>query len=545
MKLYEKANLWILLICIISALNTTAQRSGERLRAMKLQNLSGIEFAKEACRIAEISLKNNQYDRSIHISKKAYEEAEKENSKEWMGVSLMISSAARYLKNKESSNSLAEKDNIEKDLKHSAELLQGTASAFRIAMINDWIKNIEDGTLPQKPKGKFKDLVQLKRKIENKGIENLSEEDIKKLKPGARLALEKMISAKTSDEVTQKQVDDSKEKLLNTKAFTSIELKNLESELNKQRKLVEGLNADQVRAELLLSRQKSVLDSMIYTSVLDSVKLVNQEAALDQQSTQLAYQQSQRNLAFAGGGLVALLALGLWFRFKSEKKYSKDLQGKNNIIENEKAKSESLLLNILPKAIAEELKLNGVAKTRNYENVTVLFTDFVNFTSISEKLSPEELVENLDYCFKSFDSIVRKYGVEKIKTIGDAYMAAGGIPDPDHDHPLKIIQAAKEMCSFLEQWKEEKLKEGKPYFEARIGLHSGPVTAGIVGMDKFAYDIWGDTVNVASRIESSSQAGKINISESLYDLVKDDFTCISRGNIHAKNKGEIKMYFVE
>ncbi|HMG13793.1 MAG TPA: adenylate/guanylate cyclase domain-containing protein, partial [Saprospiraceae bacterium] len=318
-----------------------------------------------------------------------------------------------------------------------------------------------------------------------------------------------------------------------------------EAELNKQKKIVEGLNADQVRSELLLSRQKSVLDSMIYTSVLDSVKLATQEATMSQQSTQLALQQSQRNLAFAGGGLVALLALGLFFRFKSEKKYSNTLHEKNIVIEKERAKSESLLLNILPKSIAEELKLHGVAKTRNYENVTVLFTDFVNFTAISEKLTPEELVQNLDLCFKHFDSIVRKYGIEKIKTIGDSYMAAGGIPDKDKGHPLKMIQAAKEMVSFLEEWKAEKIKENKPYFEARIGLHSGPVTAGIVGMDKFAYDIWGDTVNVASRSESSSIAGKINISESLYDLVKGDVNCTSRGKIAAKNKGEIEMYFVD
>ena len=175
----------------------------------------------------------------------------------------------------------------------------------------------------------------------------------------------------------------------------------------------------------------------------------------------------------------------------------------------------------------------------------MLFADFKNFTSIAEKLTPEELVSELDLCFRGFDKIMGKYGMEKIKTIGDAYMCAGGLPDPYQSNPTKVIQAAFEMQNFLEVLKEQRMREGRPFFEARIGIHTGPIIAGVVGEKKFAYDIWGDTVNVAARMESNSDAGKVNISSSTYELVKDSFKCEYRGKISVKNKGEVEMYWVE
>jgi len=164
---------------------------------------------------------------------------------------------------------------------------------------------------------------------------------------------------------------------------------------------------------------------------------------------------------------------------------------------------------------------------------------------IAEQMTAVDLVSEIDYCFKEFDRIIEKHGIEKIKTIGDSYMAAGGIPLENNSHPVDVINAAMEIRDFIERHKEKSKLDSKPIFELRIGIHTGNVVAGIVGLNKFAYDIWGDTVNLASRMESSSETGKINISGATYELVKDHFSCTHRGKIQAKNKGEVDMYFVE
>ena len=175
--------------------------------------------------------------------------------------------------------------------------------------------------------------------------------------------------------------------------------------------------------------------------------------------------------------------------------------------------------------------------------MTVLFTDFVGFTSYSQDLEPEELVASVDHYFSKFDQIVERHGLEKIKTIGDAYMCAGGIPEPDEGHVVKIIEVAFEFIGFLNDSKSG-MKDSITPFDVRIGLNTGPVVAGVVGTKKFAYDIWGDTVNVASRMESNSEPGRINISEYTYELIKDKFDCEYRGEIKVKNHGTMKMYFV-
>jgi len=210
----------------------------------------------------------------------------------------------------------------------------------------------------------------------------------------------------------------------------------------------------------------------------------------------------------------------------------------------EKNKSDSLLNNILPEEVANELKSFGKSYARKHADVTVLFADIHGFTAIAEKLSPELLVNELDECFRAFDLIVEKYGLEKIKTIGDAYMAASGLPVADPDHALNAVRTAFDMQRFMQGFKISKQVQNLPVFEIRIGIHSGPVIAGVVGAKKFAYDIWGDTVNLASRMENSGEAGKINISGATYALVKDHFSCEYRGKMQAKNKGEVDMYFV-
>lgn len=209
-------------------------------------------------------------------------------------------------------------------------------------------------------------------------------------------------------------------------------------------------------------------------------------------------------------------------------------------VEEERKKSDVLLRNILPEEVAEELKEKGKAEARYYEQVTVLFTDFVNFTRISEQFSANELVSEIDYYFRAFDKIMLKYGIEKIKTIGDAYMAVSGLPVKAEDHAEKCVKAAIEILEFV----NTNQQDGHP-LHIRIGLNSGPVVAGVVGLSKYAFDIWGDTVNTAARMEQNSEAGKINISGATYALVKDNFKVISRGKISAKNKGDIEMYFID
>jgi adenylate cyclase len=239
----------------------------------------------------------------------------------------------------------------------------------------------------------------------------------------------------------------------------------------------------------------------------------------------------------AGLIIVLLFSIFLYNRFLIIRKQKK-------VIEVEKQRSEELLLNILPAETAAELKEHGKSDARLINHVTVLFTDFKGFTSISETLSPQELVSEINECFSAFDRIMEKYGIEKIKTIGDAYMAAGGLPTPNQTHALDVVGAACDIRQFMQDWKDKKQAEGKLAFEIRIGVHTGPVVAGIVGIKKFQYDIWGDTVNTASRMESSGEPGEVNISEATYALVKDKFICTSRGKIAAKNKGEMEMFFV-
>jgi class 3 adenylate cyclase len=241
-----------------------------------------------------------------------------------------------------------------------------------------------------------------------------------------------------------------------------------------------------------------------------------------------------------GSGLILLLlAIGLHTRNRFVSRAKAE-------VEKEKKRSDELLLNILPEAVAEELKEKGEAEAQLFDEVTVIFTDFKGFTALSEQLSPKDLVRDLNECFSSFDSIIGKHGIEKIKTIGDSYMCVGGLPVPDENAVMKSILAGLEMQAFMTNRKVERDTVGLPAFEMRVGIHTGPVVAGIVGVKKFQYDIWGDTVNTASRMESSGEIGQVNISEATYELVKEnsDLNFTFRGKVTAKGKGEMEMYFV-
>jgi class 3 adenylate cyclase len=210
----------------------------------------------------------------------------------------------------------------------------------------------------------------------------------------------------------------------------------------------------------------------------------------------------------------------------------------------EKEKTETLLSNVLPKNTAAEIMAKGKATKIKYNFVTVLFSDIQGFTKIAEEMNPEILIDELDKFFFHFDSVVEKFGIEKIKTIGDAYMCAGGIPERNRTNPVEVILAALEMQQYMFKLKKASEIAGMKFWDIRIGIHTGTVVAGVVGQKKLSYDIWGDTVNTASRMESSGDAGKINISGTTYEFVKDFFICEYRGKMPVKYKGELDMYFV-
>jgi class 3 adenylate cyclase len=250
-------------------------------------------------------------------------------------------------------------------------------------------------------------------------------------------------------------------------------------------------------------------------------------------------EKKQQNIIYATAislVLILIITIGFYRRYKFIKKT-------NGIIEEEKNRSNQLLLNILPEETALELKRSGKVQAKKFDSVTVLFADFEGFTKYSENLAPEKLVESIDFYFSKFDTIMDKYNLEKIKTVGDAYMCAGGLPFPTKDHAHKIVLAALEIVQFVEDSKNVN-SENQTRFEIRIGINTGPIVAGVVGIKKFSYDIWGDTVNIASRMESNSEAGKINISAFTYNIIKNDFDCKYRGEFEVKNKGKMKMYFV-
>lgn len=294
-----------------------------------------------------------------------------------------------------------------------------------------------------------------------------------------------------------------KDTLLNNDEVNKIQQLQFNFDINKKEAAIDLLTKDQALKEETIKRQK----------------LVNYAAAVT-------------------GFLLLLVIGGFYNRYKYVRRT-------NKIIKSERDRSNELLLNILPEETARELETSGYAKTRYYESVTVLFTDFKGFSTIAGKLTPQALVAELNDYFGTFDEIVGKFGLEKIKTIGDAYMCAGGIPLANDTHPIDAVRAALAMQEYMIKQNQERAARGEQGWELRIGIHTGPIVAGVVGKKKYAYDIWGDTVNVASRMESNGEPGKVNISSATYDLIKEHYQCLYRGKISAKNIGDVDMYFVE
>jgi len=244
-----------------------------------------------------------------------------------------------------------------------------------------------------------------------------------------------------------------------------------------------------------------------------------------------------RNAILVGLGLV-LTMIGILYRDYRNKITT------NKLLDLRKAEIENLLLNILPFEVAAELQSEGYSSPRYYESVSVMFTDFVSFSKIAESMTPQQIVEELNEFFTEMDEIIDKYNLEKIKTIGDSYMCAGGIPTSNTSHPIDMVRAGLDIVEYLKKKNQVRSDLGMTKWEIRIGINTGSVVAGVVGKKKYAYDIWGNAVNIASRMESNGEPGMLNISADTYELIKDRFECKYRGKIYAKNVGEIDMYFV-
>jgi adenylate cyclase len=281
---------------------------------------------------------------------------------------------------------------------------------------------------------------------------------------------------------------------------------------------------NRIRSDL---RSRDDAAAVIATQMEYGFKQKEAAAALEQARRDARAAAERENQTLVRNGLLSGSALLLFVSIV--------VYRQRNKVRREMHRSDALLLNILPAETAAELKATGTAQARQYENVSVLFTDVVNFTELSATMSPTVLVSQIHHNFTAIDAIIERHGLEKIKTIGDAYLAVCGLPHETADHAVRVVRAALDIAA---------LSRDTTSFNMRIGIHSGPVVAGIVGFKKYAYDIWGDTVNTAARMESSGQAGRVNISESTYQLVRDHFRCEDRGAFEVKGKGMVRMYFV-
>lgn len=312
--------------------------------------------------------------------------------------------------------------------------------------------------------------------------------------------------------------------------------------------------------------QKTELELTKVEIKTKELELENQIAIADKNMAIIEQNKLERQIMVGGIGVILVFLLIAIIANQYKRRTNRKLEEQNKQIlkqksliekrqaelKDEKARTDALLLNILPAPVADELRRNKKVIPRYYKMVTIMFTDFKGFTTIAAQMSPGEIVRELDACFVAFDQIIEQYEqsvgkkcVEKIKTIGDGYMCAGGVPLENDTNPTDVLRIALAMKEFMEKRKREKEAKNEPFFEIRIGINTGPVVAGVVGKKKFAYDIWGDAVNLASRMESGSEAGKINISGETYKYVKDKFFFTPRGKINTKSKGEVDMYFVD
>ncbi len=406
--------------------------------------------------------------------------------------------------------------------------------------------------------------------------ERESEEILLKAEQDRLLAERKQLELENEAERQKREREREEERLENEKRQAELlaseaELKaaNLESEAQQQQLALatQKLETERRARELEEAQRAQEMQRLELKAAQDSERLKQQEleASQKEQESQALVLDQQRKISDLNrriaiiGGIVAALIIGsvFWFLMVSRRK-NKQLSRQNDEIENqrlqlqknrdliasEQEKSENLLLNILPAPIAAELKEKGYATPKTYQNVTVMFTDFAGFTRVSLAMDADELINELNTCFKAFDEIIERYGIQPIKTIGDSYMCAGGVPLEGSVSPSNMVAAALEIMEYMMKRQALKQEEGKDYWRTRIGIHTGAVVAGVVGKKKFAYDIWGDAVNTASRMESAAELDTVNISQTTFEKINSDYDCTFRGEFEIKNRGTMKMYRV-
>ncbi|MEY4906094.1 MAG: hypothetical protein RLZZ292_3909 [Bacteroidota bacterium] len=301
--------------------------------------------------------------------------------------------------------------------------------------------------------------------------------------------------------------------------------------------------ADYQRIDQLILNEDNLSRTQFYKNKQEQdAQNIEHEKEIATLQLKAATDQKQKRM-WTWFGVITLLGVGAYivnlygrYREKTES---------NLLLNQANERNEALLLNILPSEVANELKANGKTEAKEIASATVLFSDIQNFTQMSERMNATDLVAELDYCFSAFDAIVARYPVEKIKTVGDAYICAGGLPNANTTHPLDIARVAIDFQVFMQRYKQQRELEKRPFFEMRIGIHTGSLVAGVVGTTKFVYDIWGDTVNTAARLEQNGKVGKINLSEETYQRIQSTYACTYRGKYEVKHKGAIAMYFLE
>ena len=528
-----------LLIVFFAATGGAQTAEIDRLEA-QLKSQTGLSFAKTANRLSQLYYEAEDIPKAKERAERAYETAMAANARNEAAIA-RTNEARALLELKQ-----AKREARRRAIGHLVESNDLTTDRFqRIQNLNLLIDIV--------PKRDVADLQEQLRLVRRESIaESFNQEEPNGL--GSIFGKKRRETEAELDEVKEKneELTDEIDLLANERRRLREMQQDLQKTIRRQSSAIETMSEAQAKAELALSRQERVLDSLTFEGQLDSLRIIQDSIRIAQGNAETRELKalarasaSQRNFMLAVGAFLLLGIFGFYYRWHKSKTFNRELAAKNEEIESERQRSEELLLNILPKSVAQELKESGFAQAKSYTEATVLFTDFVNFSGIAAKLSPEELVNDLDHCFRHFDRIVDKYELEKIKTIGDSYMCAGGLPAKDSAHPAKVIRAALEMQAFLRNWNTERALAGQPPLEARIGVHTGPVVAGVVGERKYAYDIWGDTVNVASRMESSGTGGRVNISATTYELVRDEFDFERRGEIPAKGIGKVEMYFVE
>ncbi|MEI6409204.1 MAG: adenylate/guanylate cyclase domain-containing protein [Bacteroidota bacterium] len=512
-----KTNLLLTTLGVLLFFSVPGLSQNARVQQLEqeIAKASGLEKVEKSIALSDTYLAMGEYKKAVEIAEDAEENARKSGSIEWRATALNRQGKALMLNGKK--GFFGREPAAPKFIK-SNEILRSSGVGNKSLILD----NLVQLRIIAEKRGRTEEVQELESQITQVQKSNL---------PSQSNAPTSNVASTPNSRPNAAPSQSQEEKLMK-------ESQALQSLLAEKEAAISVMTEAQVKTKLILLQQEQMLDSLAYRSRLDSFSVANWNLALREA-------ESSRNFNYAIMAVLLLVAGGSAFSYFRARQNAIILGEKNKIIREEQQRSDNLLLNILPGLVAEELKQKGRTNARFFEDVSVLFADFVGFSKIAEQLSPQQLVTELDTCFQAFDEIISKHGLEKIKTIGDAYMCAGGLPNGGGSQLRAMVTAAKEMQLWLHEWNTERDKKGQPRFDARIGIHSGPVVAGVVGSRKFAFDIWGDTVNIAARVEQAGEGGKINISGEAYAIVNQFFPCHYRGKIAVKNKGEIDMYFVE